>query len=541
MKTNITINAENGFPYLGNGINFTEELFGIKFNANLIQKTSELIWQPNSTLCRSTVKPLPAPFNVISDLAAEMTVHLNGKTGLIGKKALFKEVASLDSSLMDNFIEHVKNHVKNPTEESANLIADVRCWTSWLANGIKIEPIFNGEKTACSFIPWPLSGLLLLSSRIIGQQPEFEYAADYVLRSGILPNTNISLSDNNDTIVEYIRSIKPVVSFHDIDKNEQGFRMTHLAMENTSKTMIEGALNAVNKKNLPENLEKISEALHLSNKIFNCMWKVSDPDLYNKEVRIFIQGLYGNQGRIYDEKGLFFDQCGDTYDEKYDSKGCYLSNLHGQTGANSSYHPLGDEITGVGKYTKAYECDDEVDCIIIENILENGFVSDECLASCDCEIDSLTKLLKSFRVGYRPPAHHALIVKTKDAIENSSFFNDVEGNDSTKRQLANSVRWLIQHRIDHYKMVVSYILRSPDPYQHQTKAKGTGGSPTPSFLPKMFTNSIDRLEELVGNSNIEWADDLISITKDHKEAMNRFKKIALQVEKEDSQKNRSLS
>ena len=81
----------------------------------------------------------------------------------------------------------------------------------------------------------------------------------------------------------------------------------------------------------------------------------------------------------------------------------------------------------------------------------------------------------------------------------------------------------------------------PDPYQHQTKAKGTGGSPTPSFLPKMFTNSIDRLEELVGNSNIEWADDLISITKDHKEAMNRFKKIALQVEKEDSQKNRSLS
>ncbi|GIS42304.1 MAG: hypothetical protein Ct9H90mP15_03440 [Candidatus Neomarinimicrobiota bacterium] len=45
----------------------------------------------------------------------------------------------------------------------------------------------------------------------------------------------------------------------------------------------------------------------------------------------------------------------------------------------------------------------------------------------------------------------------------------------------------------------------------------------------MFTNSIDRLEELVGNSNIEWADDLISITKDPKEAMNRFKKIALQV------------
>ena len=82
MKSNIVISTENHFPYLGNGIQFNESLFGLNFDADLIQKTSELIWQPNSTLCRSTVKPLPSPFNVISDLAGEMTVHLNGKTGL---------------------------------------------------------------------------------------------------------------------------------------------------------------------------------------------------------------------------------------------------------------------------------------------------------------------------------------------------------------------------------------------------------------------------------------------------------------------------
>ena len=63
---------------------------------------------------------------------------------------------------MDKFILEVQNHIANPTRESAELIANVRCWSSWLANGIKIEPIFNGEKKACSFIPWPLSGLLLL-------------------------------------------------------------------------------------------------------------------------------------------------------------------------------------------------------------------------------------------------------------------------------------------------------------------------------------------------------------------------------------------
>ncbi|MDG1089520.1 MAG: hypothetical protein P8P37_01475, partial [Candidatus Marinimicrobia bacterium] len=204
-----------------------------------------------------------------------------------------------------------------------------------------------------------------------------------------------------------------------------------------------------------------------------------------------------------------------------------------------SYNDL-DEITGVGAHTNAYVCDGEIDACIIENILSKGFIADEDLP-VDCEIDSLTKLLKSFRVGYRPPAHHAMIVKTREKLQNSSYFNTIESNLNLKKSLASSVRWIIQHRIDHYKMVVGYILRAPDPYRHQTKAKGTGGSPTPSFLPKMFTNTIDRLNELVGNDNIGWADELIDITNEHKDSMKQFKKIALRAEKKDNQKNQSLS
>ena len=79
-------------------------------------------------------------------------------------------------------------------------------------------------------------------------------------------------------------------------------------------------------------------------------------------------------------------------------------------------------------------------------------------------------------------------------------------------------------------MVVSYILRAPDPYQHQTKAKGTGGSPTPTVLPKMFTHSIDRLQSLVENKNLPWADELIDITSNHETAMQQFQKIAMQSE-----------
>jgi hypothetical protein len=79
-------------------------------------------------------------------------------------------------------------------------------------------------------------------------------------------------------------------------------------------------------------------------------------------------------------------------------------------------------------------------------------------------------------------------------------------------------------------MVVSYILRAPDPYKHQTKAKGTGGTPTPTFLPKMFTHSIDRLQNLVENENLLWADKLINITSNHETAMQQFQKIALESE-----------
>jgi len=221
-------------------------------------------------------------------------------------------------------------------------------------------------------------------------------------------------------------------------------------------------------------------------------------------------------------------------------EGRYITRLHGQTGANSSYHPIADEITGVGKHTQAYVCDSEVDACIIENILSKGFIADKDLPD-DCQIDSLTKLLKSFRVGYRPPAHHAMIVKTREKLQNSSYFDTIESNKNLKKSLASSVRWIIQHRIDHYNMVVGYILRAPDPYRHQTKAKGTGGSPTPSFLPKMFTNTIDRLDELVGNADIAWANELIEITKKHKDSMRKFQKIALKAEKKDLQKNQSLS
>ena len=91
-------------------------------------------------------------------------------------------------------------------------------------------------------------------------------------------------------IRDSIRSIKPLVAFHDFDGNEQGFRMTHLAMERTSNMMIENALSCLNNDDIKENLEKIELATKQSNQLFNAMWKVSEPSLYNKEVRIFIQG-----------------------------------------------------------------------------------------------------------------------------------------------------------------------------------------------------------------------------------------------------------
>ena len=80
--------------------------------------------------------------------------------------------------------------------------------------------------------------------------------------------------------------------------------MTHLAMERTSNMLIENALLAVEGNDIKENLEKIELATTQSNQLFNAMWKVSEP-LYNKEVRIFIQGLFGNR-KYLSKRGVYF-------------------------------------------------------------------------------------------------------------------------------------------------------------------------------------------------------------------------------------------
>ena len=46
----------------------------------------------------------------------------------------------------------------------------------------------------------------------------------------------------------------------------------------------------------------------------------------------------------------------------------------------------------------------------------------------------------------------------------------------------------------------------------------------------MFSLSIDRLQSLVENENLPWADKLINITSNHETAMQQFKKIAMQSE-----------
>jgi len=222
---------------------------------------------------------------------------------------------------------------------------------------------------------------------------------------------------------------------------------------------------------------------------------------------------------------FFFENCGNDSSATYNSKGLFISNLHGQTGANSSYYPLADEITGIGNHTKAYIYDEKIDPIIIEKILLSGYVKNSDLPE-HFKTDSLSKLLKSFRVGYRPPSHHKLIVNIRNQIQNSSFEKQIQSDNEKKKALANCIRWIIQHRIDHYSIIISYILKSPDPYSTQTKNRGTGGSPTPSFLPSIFIQTIERLNDLVENNDEQWVKDILSITDNHQESMNSFIEIA---------------
>ena len=112
MKSDIKISTENHFPYFGNGIQFSEHLFGLEFDADLIQKTSELIWTPNSTLPYSSLKKLPAPFDILSDIAVEMTVHNHSKTGLLrivsDRKKLLTYLKRKDLSTYEKLVKDLK-------------------------------------------------------------------------------------------------------------------------------------------------------------------------------------------------------------------------------------------------------------------------------------------------------------------------------------------------------------------------------------------------------------------------------------------------
>ena len=46
----------------------------------------------------------------------------------------------------------------------------------------------------------------------------------------------------------------------------------------------------------------------------------------------------------------------------------------------------------------------------------------------------------------------------------------------------------------------------------------------------MFTHSIERLKNLVGDENLSWSKDLINITSNHETAMQKFQKIAMKSE-----------
>jgi len=46
----------------------------------------------------------------------------------------------------------------------------------------------------------------------------------------------------------------------------------------------------------------------------------------------------------------------------------------------------------------------------------------------------------------------------------------------------------------------------------------------------MFTHSIERLKNLVGDENLSWSNELINITSNHETAMQKFQKIAMKAE-----------
>jgi indoleamine 2,3-dioxygenase len=404
-------------------------------------------------------------FSPVDALLEEMPVIRKTKggkhsSGLLGKNQFREHAKRLPDLSLE--IEHNTGLLSDTATNSetkntlafnfAMLFRDYQ----YLKMGYLFEPVLHGKEQAEICLPQNIARPLHLLAQIFQRKPWLEYASGYVLANSdfgpkITPHDiNLFRSWHGGADEFYFQTIHSVIEW----ETPQLFSALNSVFLNIHTS------NAIGVRNAMANGISITQRMLATLKL---MPKLSRPAYYSADVRPQIQGLVGNtgEGKLFEERGVFFEGCGN---DRYEGKsGLWLNDIRGQTGAQSSIIPLLDSTLGI---TEFYGAND----------------------------NPLSQMLLDFR-DYRPTPHAELLVR----VENTQ---KTLGARATLKhiaplQLAHWCHTICQFREFHYYLAMAYIVKPGLKNQpvNQSRNIGTGGSPTPSYLPQNVKFTLQALQD----------------------------------------------
>lgn len=436
-------------------------------SSQITQTALDAVWGQTGLTTMNGFLPLQTPYcleqsemaGLNSLLEAMPVIKPDGSPGLLAQNEFRQAAQDLPdhSALFEQWSLGLlgSSSTAEKKQYSTDLAMAFRDY-QYLKMGYLFEPVQHGAAQASHALPANIANPLVLLANVFQQKPWLEYASGYVLMNSIF---------HDEISADKIQLIR---QWHG-GLDEYYFQTVHSIIEWETPALfkaIHALIEGVKNQNSQQIVEAMEQGIQTSEVMLQGlkqMTRLSRPAYYAADVRPQIQGLKGNcgAGKLFPEQGVWFDT-------HYfaDGKPAYRADIRGQTGAQSSIIPLLDNILGI---TDFYAKGD----------------------------NPLTSMLREFRA-YRPKPHTALLASVEQAQQQFAIRAYLK-----EHQPLLLARWtgvVCQFREFHFFLAMAYIVK-PGKAQPKTQSRaiGTGGSPTPKYLPQHVNESLLALQEALAS------------------------------------------
>ena len=448
---------------------------------------------------------LGGDFQPIDDLLKAMPVNLaKGEKGLLGQNQFRKAADGLfDASqlIQDAIQEYEASQDETQRNQIIFDLAMLFRDYQYLKMGYLFEGVHHGEAQAASKLPVQIANPLVILACLFEQKPWLEYASGYVLLNSLFGDeiladqVKLQRMWHGGSDEFFFQTVHSVIEWQ-TPKAFEAIADILEAIDEVSSTDVDPDLvfssDQSVKARISDALDRGIQATQLMLDHLKTMTRLSRPAYYSSDVRPQIQGLVGNcgEGKLFGGEGVFFesDQIhtldADLAQQQTEANGGWINSIRGQTGAQSSIIPLLDNFLGVHLFYASGE-------------------------------NALTQMLREFR-SYRPKPHTALLEAVESESVRLKVFERLK--DHWPLQHAQWVSMVAQFREFHYYLAMAYIVKPGHKApKNQSRAVGTGGSPTPRYLPQHLCETLDALKVILKDM------DLSNLSTDELSLANELK------------------